>query len=258
MVCHSLQGCEYASPVKEMKNLTVLSWVHDDRSTRPPVSLRSLVIWAGVDESVVALNGQPVNAFLENVTVTFFIWPLACVLEADPATAIVLGNGTLESLNSSTPPHTAHPFMTNYPKNQMESNWVPLLDALSASQGFDMIMETGNTWLETTMRSLLVERPDLRTLEDNLASISSLAYAPCSSRGGGVDMLRGDPTLARTWSPQNATVAGEHPVLKMHLQVNGIPLLVGSLSVLVLCAISAICVIGHDVNGQHSAGWRRY
>ena len=62
--------------------------------------------------------------------------------------------------------------------------------------------------------------------------------------------MRGDPTLARTWSPQNAIVAGEHTVLKMHLQVNGIPLLVGSLSVLVLCAISAICVIGHDVTGD--------
>jgi len=187
-----------------------------------------------------------VNAFLENVTVTFFVWPLACVLEADPATAIVLGNGALESLNISTPPHTAHPFMTHYPKNQLESNWVPLLDALSASQGFYIILVTGNTWLEATMRSLVVKRPDLRTLEDNLASISSLAYALLVQRWRSRH-LRGDPTLASTWSPRNATVAGEHPVLKMHLQVNGIPLLVGSLSVLVLCAISAICVIGHDV-----------
>ena len=109
-----------------------------------------------------------------------------------------------------------------------------------------MLLEGGSTWLETTMRSLLVERPDLRTLEDNLAGISSLAYALLVQRWRS-RYARGDATLARTWSPQNANVAGEHPVLKMHLQVNGIPLLVGSLSVLVLCTISAICVVGHDV-----------
>jgi hypothetical protein len=45
--------------------------------------------------------------------------------------------------------------------------------------------------------------------------------------------------------PQYAIAAGEYPVPKAHLQVNGIPLLVGSLSVLVLGIVSVMCVVGH-------------
>jgi hypothetical protein len=200
-----------------------------------------------IDESVAALNGQPVNAFNENVTVTFFIWPLACVLAADQVTAIVLGNGTLESLNSSSPrPHTAFPFMTNEPKNQLESNWVPLLDALSATEGVEGV-GSGFTWLETTMRSLLTEQPSITTLEDNLAGISSLAYSLLIQRWR-IRYADGDTTLASTWMPQIQTVAAKVPVLKACLQVNGILLLVGSLSVLVLGTISIMCVIGHGIN----------
>jgi hypothetical protein len=184
-----------------------------------------------------------VNAFNESVMVTFFIWPLACVLTADKATAAVLGNGTLESLNiSSIPPHTAFPFMTNEPKNHLESNWVPLLGAI-----YTMIGDAyGTPWIQDTMQSLLDERPSITTLEDNLASLSSLTYSLLIQEWRN-RYASGDATLASTWVPQYAIVAGEHPVLKAHLQVNGIPLLVGSLSVLVLSAISVACVVGHGI-----------
>ena len=183
------------------------------------------------------------NVFRENVTVDFFMWPLACVLSADPATAVVLGNGTLKSLKSTTPPHTAFPFMMNDPKNQIESNWVPLLDALPASEG-ETGQETGTSWLETTMKPPLGVQPNIVTLEDNLATISSLAFSLLIQRWR-IRYANNDTALASTWIPQTATVPGEVPVLKAHLQVSRISLLVGSLSVLVLCATSAMCIVAH-------------
>lgn len=187
------------------------------------------------------------NAFNENVTVTFYIWPLACISVADQSAAVVLGNGRLESHNTSNiPPHTAFPFVTNEPKNQIESNWVPLLDALSASEGASG-QESGPSWLETTVQSLLADQPSITTLEDNLASISSVAYSLLIQRWR-IRYAANDTALASTWMPQNATVAAEVPVLKAYLQVNGIPLLVGSLSMLVLGTISVMCVLGHGTS----------
>lgn len=156
--------------------------------------------------------------------------------------ATILGNGTLESLNiSSIPPHTAFPFMTNDPKNHLEGNSVPLLGAVCSTIG-DAVY--GIPWLQDTMQSLLNERPNITTLEDNLASIGALAYS-LLFQAWRSRYASGDAALASTWVPQYATVPGEHSVLKAHLQVNGIPLLVGSLSVIVLVAISAMCVVGH-------------
>jgi hypothetical protein len=198
-----------------------------------------------------------VNAFNENARVSFFVWTLDCVPTADHATAILLGNGALQSFNtSSIPPHTAFPFTTNEPKNQIESNWDSLLEALLGAEGDPLTdYQSGTSWLETTLRSLLVEQPNITTLEDNLASISSLAYALLIQRWR-IRYAGGDTTLASTWVPQNATVAGEVPVLKAHLQINGTPLLVGSLSVLVLGAVSVMCVTGHDTTDDimHDGG----
>ena len=177
-----------------------------------------------------------------------FIWPLACVLNADQTTAIVLGNGTLESLNISGPaPRTPFPFLSNEPKNQIESNWAPLFSALPAPIGRgDGTPVTPNTWVENTMQPMLAEPPSISTLEDNLASITALSYA-LLSQDWRTRYANGDTTLSSRWAPQNATVAGKVPVLKAYLQVNGVPLLVGSLSTLVLVVTSRMCVIGHGI-----------
>jgi len=159
------------------------------------------------------------GVFREKVTVDFFIWPLACVLSANPATAVVLGNGTLKSLNSS-----AFPFMMDDPKDQTESNWVPLLEPLSASEGVTG-QAAGTSWLETTMKSLLDVQPSVVALEDSLATISSLAFSLLIQRWR-IRYANNGTALASTWMRQTAIVAGEVPVLKAHLQVSRISLLV--------------------------------
>lgn len=202
---------------------------------------RSLV--RGIYGFIAAMN---VNAFNESVAVTFYFWPLACVLTADQATATIFGNGTLESSNaSSIPPNAAFPFMTNEPENQIESNWVPLLGAIYQA-GCEYVKPNYISWLETAMQSSLDEQPSLKALEDSLAILSSLAYA-LLIQGWRNRYATGDATLASIWTPQYKTVAGEHLVLRAHLQVNGIPLLVGSLSVLVLGTVSALCIVGHGI-----------
>ena len=107
-------------------------------------------------------------------------------------TAIVLGNRKLGSLianSTSTPQRTAFPFMTNEPKNQFESNWVPLCGAIHVAAG--TFPTSVLTQLETTLRTLLEEQPSITTLEDSLASHGSLAY----SRNGGI----GTQVATRRW-----------------------------------------------------------
>jgi len=133
--------------------------------------------------------------------------------------------------------------MMNKSKNQIESNWFPLLGALWV---VGENLRSSDFWLETTLRALLDTNPNITTLEDNLASVTSLIYSLFIQRFRDL-YAAGDATSSSTWTPQYATGAGEHPVLKAYLQVSGIPLLVGSLSVLVLCAVSIICVAGHGV-----------
>lgn len=184
------------------------------------------------------------RAFNESVRVTFFIWPLACVLAADQATATVLGNGSLVSLNSSTPSHTAFPFMTNEPKNQLESNWVPLLDMGYTSEDVSSL-PAALIW-ETTAQSVLDEQPSITALEDFLAGFTSLTYS-LLVQGWRSRYLADNATSPPVWVPQYPIGTGEHPKLKAHLQVNGLPLLVGSLGVLVLGTISVLCVVGHGI-----------
>lgn len=182
------------------------------------------------------------NAFNESVATTFFIWPLACVLTADQATATVLGNGTLKSLSiSDVTPRTAFPFMTNEPKNQLESNWAPLLGAIYTA----LVDAYNHPWLRDILHSALEKRPSITTLEYDLASISSLTYSLLIDGWRNQYAAADGAALAPPWVPQYAIVAGERPVRKAHLQVNGIPLLVGSLSVLVLSIVSVTCLAGH-------------
>jgi len=132
--------------------------------------------------------------------------------------------------------------MTNEPKNQIESNWFPLLGAVTV-----LDVRSGNFWLTATLRSLLDGPHSITTLEDNLARAISLTWSLLIQRFRN-RFAAGDTSLSSTWTPQHEIGSGEHPVLKAYLQVNGIPLLVGSLSVLVLCAVSIMCVAGHGVN----------
>ena len=142
---------------------------------------------------------------------TFSIWPLVCVLVADELTATILRNSRLESLSiSSIPPHTAFPFMTNEPKNQIEWNWVPLLDAVYTTESASQqgLEPTGSfSWLETGLQRLLLQRPSITTLGGDLASIGSFAYGLLIQRWW-IRYARGDTTLASTRMPQNAVAAG--------------------------------------------------
>jgi hypothetical protein len=235
-------GVDYAPPIKKTVNMTVLSWVND---TKHPTTGRFMPAACCVPKftSLSVLNGQPVKAFNESVVKDFLIWPFVWVLATGQATATVLGNGTLKSLDrSDTPPHTAFPFM-NEPKNQLESNWFRLVSAILAAEGG--LSAAYYSWFGTNIR-YLDEQHTLTLFEDHLASISSLAYALVIHRMRG-RYASGHAMTTSTWTPQYAVVTANHPVLRAHLQVNGLPLLVGSLSVVALGVVSAMCVFGHNV-----------
>ena len=194
--------------------------------------------------NLLALQGQPIRVFNESVTVTFYVWPLGCVLVTNNATASVRGDGTLLFLNVTNPaPYTPFPYLSNQPKNALEKYFAPLHGAIISSEGGEEVTE-GDSWIEEVLRMTLADQPNLRALEQCLGSITSLAYSLLIQRWR-TRLSDGDSTLSSNWVPENKTAQGHYPFLRAHLQVNGIPLLMGSFSTLVLVAVSLLCVVGH-------------
>lgn len=172
---------------------------------------------------------------------------LGCTLHMNNATAHVRGDSTLLAYNAtSTTPVTPFPFENNEPQNALEAEWIPLLDALTRSEG-DTGDHQGATWLEQTLQADLQAKPNITTLEDDLASITALFYALLIQRWR-TRSAANDTSLAENWSPNTATVPGSHLVLMAGLQVNPVPLIVGCLCTAVLAIISLVWLRGHDTS----------
>ena len=192
------------------------------------------------------LHGQPIRTFNESVTATFYVWPLGCVLATNNATARVSGDGSLLFLNVTNPtPYTPFPYLSNQPKNGLEKYFTLLHDAIINSEDPEGD-DGGNSWIEQTLRVTLANQPTLRALEETLSSITSLAYSLLIQKWR-TGLSNGDSTVLSNWVPENKTAQAHYPLLQAHLQVNGIPLLVGSISTLVLVTVSLICVVGHRI-----------
>ena len=238
-------GIGYGSPTPVVSHLSVLSWVNDTQNPTTSKERPELHVMHP-NMNLLALHGQPIRAFNESVTVTFYIWPLGCVLVTNNATARVRGDGSLLSLNVTNPaPYTPFPFFSNQPKNALEKYFSPLHDAIISSEGGGGL-DQGDTWIEQALRTTLADQPSLRALEESLGSITSLAYSLLIQRWR-TRRSDGDRTLSSNWVPENKTAQGHYPLLRAYLQVNGIPLLVGSISTLVLVVVSVICVVDHRI-----------
>ena len=202
---------------------------------------------------LLALDGQPIRVFHEPVTVTFYVWALGCVLVTNNATARVRGDGSLLSLNvTNSTPYTPFPHLSKPPKNALEKYFAPLHDLIIATEGGYGV---GVTWIEQALTVTLENQPSLRALEESLSSITSLTYSLLIQRWRS-RLSDGDHTVLSNWVPENKTAQAHYPLLQAHLQVNGIPLLVGSISTLVLLAVSLICVVGHRITDHivHDGG----
>ena len=200
---------------------------------------------------LLALHEQPIRVFHEPVTVTFYVWALGCVLVTSNATARVRGDGSLLSLNVTNPtPYTPFPYLSNQSKNGLEKYFGPLHDVIASTEVGEMNGDgdsEGGTWIEQALSVMLAKQPSLRALEESLSSITSLTYSLLIQKWR-TRLSDGDPTVLSNWVPENKTAQAHYPLLQAHLEVNGIPLLVGSISTLVLMAVSLICVVGHRIN----------
>ena len=201
---------------------------------------------------LLALDGQPIRVFHEPVTVTFYVWPLGCVLVTNNATARVRGDGSLLSLNvTNSTPYTPFPYLSNQPKNGLEKYFAPLHDVILYTAAGDSEGLGGDgdglSWIEKALWATLANQRSLRALEETLGSITSLTYSLLIQRWR-TRLSDGDLTVLSNWVPENKTAQAHYPLLQAHLQVNGIPLLVGSISTLVLVAVSLICVVVHRIN----------
>ena len=160
---------------------------------------------------LLALLGQPIRVFHEPVTVTFYVWPLGCVLVTNNATARVRGDGSLLSLNvTNSTPYTPFPYLSNHPKNGLEKYFAPLHDVILYTEGgTDLSFGGGDglTWIEQALRVTLENQPSLRALEESLSSITSLTYSLLIQRWR-TRLSDGDSSVFSNWVPENKLEIG--------------------------------------------------
>lgn len=206
-----------------------------------------------------ALDQQMARAFNETATVSFYIYPLACSLYTTPITALVRGDGKLISTTDTSElrnDSNATPFYRPLPTHDTELQWWNLTDGLINLQESDISNENSGggsiefTWLELTLLDRIVNGTGIRSLEDSLAYISTLAYAllvqsyraQLDAAGGGPDALKG---LASSWVPTNVTLNGTQPQLFARIKVEGTQLFITLCSTVVLFLVTLISTYGH-------------
>lgn len=187
--------------------------------------------------------------FLERLSVTFYIWPVACSLHVKNVTAIVGARNALTSAiktdNTSMPRSLTR---SHLPSNSIEIYWTLLFTALYREE-WDLRVTDGGTrvlpWLDDGQCSLFTGLSDARSsltlFEDRLANFAALYYAVLDRH------LRSENDLAaKWWKPLTGEVKGMRQELSTQLGVNGAQLIVGLICVLVLLCTSLF-----------SMGWRR-
>lgn len=199
------------------------------------------------------------HAFNETATVTFYIYPLACSLYTTPITASVRGDGKLISTDASKGLRNDSdptPFYRPLPTQNTELLWWNLTDGLFHLQQNDVSSANSGggsvafTWLELTLLDRVVNGTGIRSLEDSLAYMSTLAYAlfvqswrsQLDAAGGGTQALK---ALATSWVPVNVTLNGSQPELFARLKVEGIQLFVTFVCIILLFLVTIISTYGH-------------
>jgi hypothetical protein len=172
--------------------------------------------------------------FPENVSVTFYYWPIACTMYLEDLTAIVRGDNALlsHSFNGSQARNLL-PFARALPSSPYERAWGQLFDAIwynemNVGGGIDTVYFP-SYWLERQVMRLLNESTstssqEIAALEANLQSITSVAYSFL------VQQLR----IVKNLTSKAADVQGQQQTTLAKLHVNGLQATLGLLCVIML------------------------
>lgn len=209
------------------------------------------------------------NAFLENGTFTVYMWPIGCTFFVQNATAEVQGNNKLlkSELSSPTQMDYTNLFAPTSPAlksryDPLERSWEPLIHSIIESEigtGGSADSSGGEQlpyqWLEnivylnlnssTLPGSSSSESPTVterfEAIERALGGLTGLAYGMLvqsfraqtldASAGGNISLSG----VGNNWRPTMALVDGQQIILRGRLKINGLQVVIGTLSVVMIC-----------------------
>ena len=227
-------------PVIHTTTVPVYSWLGNETIGR----LGSVITIA----VLIVLSGHaPKSAFMENVTISFHFWPIACSIYVETVMADVRGDNYLLSYttNTSNVSNTTTPFVRLPPTSPLERNWASVLDQIYASEiptpgpiwqgSVWQGLYAPSKWLENRILALLkgttsTSAQKLGALETDLQSITSVAYSLL------FEQIYNSGNFTGARYPNVITVLGQERVPLAKLQVNGLQVFVGLICTLVLLA----------------------
>lgn len=208
------------------------------------------------DVCLSALEEQHKNAKLQTMEFTVYIYPMACSMYSDPATARIRGDGVLLSTNFTTRTSrsaTPDPFNRPLPVQETELLWANVTAVLRQIQ-FSAVSRLQNwggtvelTWLENTLLDRIVNATGISAMEDSLSYITALSYALLAQSWRTQNAQGGSAAakLSQTWMPQDVLLSGTQYLLFARLRISGPQLIIAFVSTIVLVVVSLITTVGH-------------
>lgn len=172
---------------------------------------------------------------------------MACTLLTSNANALVRGDSTLQSYNTTaSTPRTAAPFQSSPGGNTLEILYFMLMEGFAQTEWELRTSGPNPAWLKQALNSSYALKRDITSIEATLAEIASLSYAVIIEQYR-QRYAQGDATVAKYWQPETTTLQGTHPILLAKLAVNWTPLSVGLSSTIILALITLTVIWGHSI-----------
>ncbi|KAF9513089.1 hypothetical protein BS47DRAFT_987480 [Hydnum rufescens UP504] len=199
---------------------------------------RQFKVWTWIEEP-----SAPALATLDDLNITFYIWPIICSLSVHNVTAWVRvqGKTQLERTNASfTLPNLTTPSVKSaVPSDPMETSWSYIMDLFFLVQHLQFTVPYTWTALEETFNQTW----SLTSLEDQFSNFSAFYYSVLVQHWR-TAALNGDLTASQWWSEATGSVVANRLVLFGRLDLSVSQLVLGCVCIIVLTITSAISMLG--------------
>lgn len=190
------------------------------------------------------------TAFRENMTISFYIWPIACNISVDTITAVVRGDNVLSSYlpNSSRPLNITLPSLGPSPTLPLVQNWAHFIDLVyysghygDAAQQF-LGQYAPFHWLEDRLmvhinRTTSTTEERIAAIEAELENITSVVYSLLFEQ---VYSSKNASQLGYS----NTVLQGQYLAPLAKLQVHGLQVAVGFACAVVLLVCTLVATRG--------------
>lgn len=194
------------------------------------------------------MTERQATGFRENLTVSFYFWPIACSIAVKTVTSEIRGDNKLftHSTNATTLLNTTSPYLRAFPTSPLERNWVSVIDSIYNAEadhfgdGTSAGQYAPARWLEDRLlahvndtTSSLTTSQKIAAVELELESITSIAYSLLFEQ---VYSNKSSTGYARS----NVTLPGQARLTMAKLQVHGLQVIIGFICVVLLTVCTLV------------------